>query len=503
MQLSRLFAVGILVLGVFILPQYVDAANPCTCVCSTSTGALTGQTSTSDQAGTVCTKNCSTLGGTYKTCAEDLTGLPENNAKCFTKEECTNRKVEGSNGEQSSLWQDKQPTDCVAGYHYCYNPPIPVNLSTAISTLENPNQASGIGEYIVAMYDLLLPLCALIAVVLLMVAGLQWVTAAGSQERISKAKDRITKAITGLVLVMGAYSIVYLVDPRLTSFDDLRVPVLKGAQFLDENTTCSKLEELKFEIEYLTPGTDPNNPTNSAKNACGATCKVTKLPQGVPIAGELKVGDVFYADNCGYSDSTCVLQSSGTASGSGQATKKGTCARCWDIYPNDTLQIPPSSSTCSRFDPIDDLRQKEAGVLYSERTYARCFASADSDIITALGSVTSGTTCALLYFSCGDPELRTCEDYGRVGFAVSGPAPSPQSGALATGFKSLLGLGGDEASLAELDSGDVTFQSVCLEDPCGLNCVWKPTLGPDEFADEQCASASTAPTNTFPQEFAP
>ncbi len=91
-----------------------------------------------------------------------------------------------------------------------------------------------LGEYVAAIYDWLLPAAALLAVVVLMIAGLQWMLARGNTSRIDKAKGRIRNAVTGVILLLGAYTLAYLIDPRLVTFEALETSLI--AQQLDEDT---------------------------------------------------------------------------------------------------------------------------------------------------------------------------------------------------------------------------------------------------------------------------
>ncbi len=80
-----------------------------------------------------------------------------------------------------------------------------------------------LAEYINAIYRWVLGAGALAAVVLMMIGGLQYVLSRGKEKYITKAKARITNAITGLVLILAAYNIAFLIDPRLTSMKPLDV----------------------------------------------------------------------------------------------------------------------------------------------------------------------------------------------------------------------------------------------------------------------------------------
>ncbi len=52
---------------------------------------------------------------------------------------------------------------------------------------------------------------ALIFVVLMVVAGFQWMTAAGNEEQAKKAMGIIKTAVIGLVIVLAAYAITYFI----------------------------------------------------------------------------------------------------------------------------------------------------------------------------------------------------------------------------------------------------------------------------------------------------
>lgn len=80
-----------------------------------------------------------------------------------------------------------------------------------------------LAEYINALYGWALAAGALVAVVMLMLGGLQYVLSRGKSKYIEKAKTRITNAITGLVLLLAAYEIAFLIDPATTILGSLDV----------------------------------------------------------------------------------------------------------------------------------------------------------------------------------------------------------------------------------------------------------------------------------------
>lgn len=60
-----------------------------------------------------------------------------------------------------------------------------------------------------------LGLLGVIFIILMLIAGYNWMTASGNEEKVTKAKETIWRAIIGLIITVGAYAIWYFV---LTKF---------------------------------------------------------------------------------------------------------------------------------------------------------------------------------------------------------------------------------------------------------------------------------------------
>ena len=107
-------------------------------------------------------------------------------------------------------------------------PELNVEIPTVLFT--TPFQKDGLiisniyAEYVTGVYSYLLIIATVLATVMIMIGGLQYAFGAVSKEQIGKAKKRITNGITGLVLLLMAYSILYLVNPNLTL---LQTPLLE------------------------------------------------------------------------------------------------------------------------------------------------------------------------------------------------------------------------------------------------------------------------------------
>jgi len=116
--------------------------------------------------------------------------------------------------------------------------------------------AEAMTKYFKAVYQWSIPAIGTIAVVMIIVAGFQWMLAAGNASKISQAKERITNALIGLVLVIGAYTILNFINPDLVHPKSLKlkkierkgIDVESGAKVYERQKEtllkpCSKKED--------------------------------------------------------------------------------------------------------------------------------------------------------------------------------------------------------------------------------------------------------------------
>ncbi len=85
-------------------------------------------------------------------------------------------------------------------------------------------------NYLIAIYNWGIRVIIVLAVVMIMVGGFMWMTAGGSSQRVSKAKERITSAIIGLILALGSYTLLNFINPELVAFRNLRLTNVSGEE---------------------------------------------------------------------------------------------------------------------------------------------------------------------------------------------------------------------------------------------------------------------------------
>jgi len=84
---------------------------------------------------------------------------------------------------------------------------------------ERPEEiTTPVPEYVKYIYNFLIWISGFIALGVLIYAGFQYFTSAGSPEKINEAKDRIKAALLGLLILFGSYLILITINPELVVF---------------------------------------------------------------------------------------------------------------------------------------------------------------------------------------------------------------------------------------------------------------------------------------------
>ncbi|MCH7758940.1 hypothetical protein IID20_01105 [Patescibacteria group bacterium] len=76
-------------------------------------------------------------------------------------------------------------------------------------------------KYIISLYNWAIRVIILLAIIMIMIAGFQWMTAAGNAPKVTQAKERIASALIGVLLAVASYTILSFINPSLVSFRSL------------------------------------------------------------------------------------------------------------------------------------------------------------------------------------------------------------------------------------------------------------------------------------------
>lgn len=102
--------------------------------------------------------------------------------------------------------------------YFTPNAPIP-------GLFEGPQEVDGtlLSRYLRAFYVYFVWIVGILAVIMTMYGGLQWLTAGGNASRIETAKSTMNGALIGLVLTLTSVVILQAINPSLVTLQDLSV----------------------------------------------------------------------------------------------------------------------------------------------------------------------------------------------------------------------------------------------------------------------------------------
>lgn len=141
-----------------------------------------------------------------------------NNPQCFTREECEGAPYYGI---------AKPSNECINTDQYkfvCETRPKPVTLSVPIG---GQTVVVGLERYLLLIYKFMISIVGIVAGIMITIAGFQWLTAAGDSSKIKEARTKIMNALIGLVLALGAYTILYTINPALLQFQVAPIKIMR------------------------------------------------------------------------------------------------------------------------------------------------------------------------------------------------------------------------------------------------------------------------------------
>ena len=94
---------------------------------------------------------------------------------------------------------------------------VPAGNSTITNPAINSLVGTGEGNLILQLFgrkfiSIGIAIAGVLAFFMLLIGGVQWITAGGDKEAVEKARKRITQALIGLAIVFSIFAIIYLVE---------------------------------------------------------------------------------------------------------------------------------------------------------------------------------------------------------------------------------------------------------------------------------------------------
>lgn len=224
----------------------------------------------------------------------------------------------------------------------CYVLLAPLPLTNP-SNAGNPDTTTNPSDYIRGLLNLAIAIAGAVAVIKIIIGGFQYITTENFSNK-SSARSDIQNALVGLFLAIGAYTILYTINPHLVDLQ-LTVSPVETSTALDQKGACAGpvAADGTCSSTSLPPGDTLN--TDGTANCKGRLCSPTQsfnFPQKGPGTG--CGGTTCYVDQIlgqKLSDLTTRLQTLGI---DGCNSAVGKCSENdWIV----TEMYPPSVSHAS------------------------------------------------------------------------------------------------------------------------------------------------------------
>lgn len=163
---------------------------------------------------------------------------------------------------------------------------LPVGRSVTQIAFGGKREFLNIGDFIQNIFQYAIGIAGILAVIMIIVAGVQWIASGGNVERITSAKRRIANAIVGLILAVLSVTILNLINPNLVN---LRMP-----QVWMVNTRgiaaaqCSQIEGKKI-LEYAAASDSLATKEAKQKTILSTNPTFTELPSAAQCGKEYLV----------------------------------------------------------------------------------------------------------------------------------------------------------------------------------------------------------------------
>lgn len=107
--------------------------------------------------------------------------------------------------------------------------------------------AVNLTDYLSALFKYAITVAAVLAVIMIVIGGMQYIGASGNTSVVEDAKDRIYWAIVGLILALGSWLILNTINPNLKNLE------LKGIekQSIKDITTTELFSEINGNISTV------------------------------------------------------------------------------------------------------------------------------------------------------------------------------------------------------------------------------------------------------------
>ncbi|MBT4941477.1 MAG: hypothetical protein HOJ25_01745 [Candidatus Magasanikbacteria bacterium] len=163
--------------------------------------------------------------------------------RCHTLQECkdarlnTNTVIQRDNVDDFFYTGSDAEKTCGEGMGFC----AAASAAATKISFSGKQKFLHIGDFIQFAYKYGMVVASILAVLMIIVSGIQWTVSGGNTSTIGAAKKRIAGAITGLMLLALAYTILNIINPAMVNLRLPQVWIVKKAEI--PSTYCQDIAQ--------------------------------------------------------------------------------------------------------------------------------------------------------------------------------------------------------------------------------------------------------------------
>lgn len=161
----------------------------------------------------------------------------EFNPLCWTKQGCAEARKAFNTEDYQSGWIDDETVCKGHEWGYC----LPAGSTITSIAFGGKKEFLHIGDYIQTVYKYGVGAASVLAVFVILLAGVEWTSSGGNSEVIARSRKRIVGSVLGLIIAYSSYFILSTINPELTNLRLPQVYMVRPQQILPE--LCSDLKE--------------------------------------------------------------------------------------------------------------------------------------------------------------------------------------------------------------------------------------------------------------------
>ncbi|MFA5061767.1 MAG: pilin [Patescibacteria group bacterium] len=237
--------------------------------------------------------------------AADVT--PALNPICWKKAECDKARasflvgLSGAEKQNAAEGFVKGDVPCVGGDgEDAWGKCLPAGVTYTQISIGGQGKYANLGVYLQTIYNYALGIASVLAVVMIIVAGVQWTTSGGNTEVISSSKKRIVGSVVGLFIAYMSFFILNTINPSLTALRLPQVWLIKPQSLMPEYCSAAPSS-----TKFGNVGTGDANAFKNVKYDISLATDKSKLVCGSKFAMENGGNTTCLGDYCPNKGELC------------------------------------------------------------------------------------------------------------------------------------------------------------------------------------------------------